>query len=78
MTYDDIFGEINALKTILRDTDYEIVKLAEIIAYATTPEEWQTLRSEWMEEHGDLVANRRAWRNRINELEAALDEIEMR
>jgi len=53
--------EVADLKQRLANSDYAIVKIAE----ADTPEEQQALR----EQYAVLIAQRKAWRERINELE---------
>ncbi len=61
-------GEINACKILLRDTDYQSIKHAD---GAISDKDYEEMRSK-----------RQAWRNRINELEetissaTALDEPE--
>lgn len=52
---DEIMAEINALKSLLRDTDYQAIKFAE---GAITEAEYAETREK-----------RAAWRVRINELE---------
>lgn len=54
--------EIYELKQKLRDTDYQAIKFAE----GELPED----------EYADMRAQRRAWRDRINELEAAISSKE--
>lgn len=53
-------GEINACKLLLRDSDYQSAKHAD---GAMTDEEY-----------AEMKAKRQAWRDRINELETELDE----
>lgn len=60
----EIMAEIVALKSLLRDTDYQALKFAE---GALTESEYAETR-----------AKRAAWRARINELEAELaSEVEV-
>ena len=59
---DEIMAEITALKSLLRDTDYQCLKYAE---GALTEAEYAGTR-----------AQRAAWRERINELEAQEAESE--
>lgn len=56
----DIIAEINALKILLRDSDYKALKHAD---GALTDEEYEPIR-----------AQRAAWRAKINELEAQIPE----
>lgn len=51
-------GEINACKILLRDTDYQSIKHAD---GAISDEDYEEMRSK-----------RQAWRNRINELEETI------
>ena len=52
---EDHSERIAELKQLLADTDYAVIKIAE---GAATPEEYT-----------DVIANRQAWREEINELE---------
>jgi hypothetical protein len=58
MEYEQIQAEIRALKSLLVDTDYVGIKVGE--------------GSATHEEYAEVLANRQAWRDRINELEAML------
>lgn len=60
----EIQGEINALKQLLSNTDYEAIKYAE----------GQISKTEYAE----LKAKRQSWRDRINELEIQLEIAEAR
>ncbi|MDD6196885.1 MAG: hypothetical protein PUB12_08390 [[Clostridium] aminophilum] len=51
-------GEINACKILLRDTDYQSIKHADGVI---SDEDYEEMRSK-----------RQAWRNRINELEETI------
>lgn len=55
-----IAQQVAELKSKLADTDYVIVKIAE-----TTGEEADSLR----EKYAQIIADRKEWRNQINELE---------
>ena len=55
----EIQGEINALKQLLCNTDYEAIKFAE----------GQITKTEY----AATKAQRQAWRDRINELESQLE-----
>lgn len=55
---DNIRNEISKLKAQLLHTDYVVIKIAEGSATA--------------EEYAEVIANRKLWRARINELEAQL------
>lgn len=60
MDNESIFAEINALKILLRDTDYKALKHAD---GAMTDEEYAPIRQQ-----------RAEWRARINELESIFQE----
>lgn len=78
-TRDQIIAEITALKSLLRDTDYEVTKYAEGLTACTTQAEIEAYREAFMADYGDVIDNRKAWRNKIRELEetlAALDDEE--
>lgn len=66
---DEIIGEINALKSLLRNTDYVALKFAEVL-----PDSEE--RAELEAKYGETIAKRKAWRAKINELEARLEEEE--
>lgn len=59
-----IKAEINELKRKLSTTDYIVLKIAEETAYGNN-EEVERLKTEYLTE----LANRKVWRDRINELE---------
>lgn len=76
-TRERIIGEITALKMLLRDTDYEVTKYAEGLTACTTQKQIEAYRGAFMEQYGEVIENRKAWRAKINELEdelAALDD----
>lgn len=58
MDNESIMAEIRALKSLLADTDYVGIKVGE--------------GSATHEEYADVLTNRQAWRDKINELEAML------
>lgn len=58
----EIQGEINALKQLLRNTDYQAIKHSE---GEMSDDEYAPIREK-----------RSAWRARINELEAEMDDSE--
>lgn len=61
MLKNEIIGEINALKSLLADTDYKAIKYAE----GQIPET----------EYAEIKEKRAAWRLRINEIEELLNEM---
>lgn len=62
MTIDEMQGEINSCEILLRDTDYKCYKFMD---GALSAEQYEPTR-----------AQRQAWRDRINELQAAMKQIE--
>ena len=74
-TREQIIGEITALKSLLRDTDYEVTKYAEGLTDCATQEEIEAYREAFLARYGEVIDNRKAWRAKINELEEALDAL---
>lgn len=72
---DYIRGEIVALKSLLRDTDYSSNKLVENLSDCATLEEVFSACQAYHERYGETVNRRREWRKKINELEAEEEEI---
>ena len=80
-----IQAEINALKSLLYDTDYKANKLIEGLVATmngATAVNFNSRFIAWladaMREYGDVVSSRAAWREKINMLEAELVRIENR
>ena len=83
MNQEQIMAEIAALKNLLEQSDHVPNKLSEGIVLsldgATAVNAIPRLLAAVMsalEEYRDVVKNRAAWRDRINELEAELVRIE--
>ena len=72
----NLIGEINALKSLLSDTDHQLYKMVEGLSDCDTITGVVALFRDFRNEYGEMIANRRAWRSRINEAEAALAELE--
>ncbi len=70
-----IEGEINALKSLLRNSDYQLMKLVENLTDCTNITGLVACFKAFLEGFGELVKSRRAWRASINTLEAELEEI---
>lgn len=77
-----IQAEINALKSLLRDTDYKANKLIEGLVAAMNGatavnfiSRFIAWLSDTMREYGDVVSSRAAWREKINALEAELETL---
>ena len=67
---DERMAEINALKSLLRDTDYTVMAFIEDFAQTTTATQAAKVKPEFLEKRGELLEKRREWRRKINELEA--------
>ena len=85
MNQEQIIAEITALKNLLEQSDHVPNKLSEGIVLAldgatavnAIPRLLAAVMSA-LEEYRDVVKNRAAWRERINELETELIRIESR
>lgn len=72
----DIYEEISSLRSRLQCSDYEIIKSFESIIGCTSATKIISALKEANEQFSELIANREAWRARINELQAMLPELE--
>ena len=70
-----INAEINALKNQFEQTDFQLYKVIERLVSCSSITDILSLFRSFLSEFGPLVANRKAWRERINELEQELDAI---
>lgn len=68
-------AEITALKSLLRDSDYQIIKLAENMTDCKSATALWACFREFLAEFGVLVQSRRDWRTKINELETFIDSL---
>ena len=75
---DKALFEINALKSLLNNSDYQIIKLMESLASCTTAVSLLAALKEFTVTFGELVTKRQQWRAKINELEEQLVELEAR
>ena len=66
----DVQGEITALKSLLNDSDYSILKTLEGILNCTSATGIVTFLKDVTDDIRDIAEKRAAWRARINELEA--------
>lgn len=74
MKPEEIQGEITGLKSLLTDTDYTVLKTLEGILSCTSTTAVTNYLKELPDTLRETVAKRVAWRARINELEAMLDQ----
>lgn len=66
----DVQGEITALKSLLNDSDYSILKTLEGILNCTSATGIITFLKDVTDDIRGIAEKRAAWRARINELEA--------
>ena len=76
MKRNQIMGEITALKSLLQDSDYQLIKLIENLAGCTSIIEILATFKSFLGEFGELVNNRKTWRENINLLEAELEKLD--
>lgn len=70
-----IVAEINALKSLLSDSDYQLLKMVENLAGCTSILEILAVFKSFLSDFGDLVNSRKTWRANINLLEAELEQL---
>lgn len=70
-----INAEINALKNQLEQTDFQLYKVIEQLVSCSSITGILSLFRSFLSEFGPLVTNRKAWRDRINELEQQLEAL---
>ena len=70
-----IVAEINALKSLLSDSDYQLLKMVENLAGCTSIFEILAVFKSFLSDFGELVNSRKAWRENINLLEAELEQL---
>ena len=71
-----IVAEINALKSLLSDSDYQLLKMVENLAGCTSILEILAVFKSFLSDFGELVNSRKAWRENINLLEAELEQLD--
>lgn len=76
MKRNQIMGEITALKSLLQDSDYQLIKLIENLAGCTSIIEILATFKLFLAEFGELVNSRKNWREKINRLEAELEKLD--
>ena len=70
-----IEAEIRGLKYALEESDYAVIKTLEGIADCTSATGIIAFLKEITDEIRETIANRKAWRAKINELEAELENL---
>lgn len=76
MTRQEIQGEINACKQLLADSDYSILKTLEGLLSCTSATGMIAYLKDLTGEIAELVKQRRAWRDKVNDLEAQFETAE--
>ena len=71
-----IVAEITALKSLLTDSDYQLLKMVENLAGCTSILEILAVFKSFLSDFGDLVNDRKFWRENINLLEAELEKLD--
>lgn len=70
-----ITAEITALKSLLTESDYQLIKMLENLAGCTSILEILAVFKSFLTDFGELVNNRKTWRENINTLEAELEQL---
>lgn len=73
---EQIIAEITALKSLLNDSDYQLFKMLENLIDCTSITGILSVFKNFLSEFGDLVKDRRNWRDSINRLEAELEALD--
>lgn len=76
MTRQEIQGEITACKQLLADSDFSILKTLEGLLSCTSATGMITYLKGLTGDLAELVRQRQAWRDKVNDLEAQLDTAE--
>lgn len=71
-----ITAEITALKSLLTESDYQLIKMLENLAGCTSILEILAVFKSFLTDFGELVSNRKIWRENINTLEAELEQLD--
>ena len=70
-----ITAEITALKSLLTESDYQLIKMLENLAGCTSILEILAVFKSFLTDFGELVNSRKTWRENINTLEAELEQL---
>lgn len=71
-----ITAEITALKSLLTESDYQLIKMLENLAGCTSILDILAVFKSFLTDFGELVNNRKTWRENINLLEAELEQLD--
>lgn len=73
---ESITAEITALKSLLTESDYQLIKMLENLAGCTSILDILTVFKSFLTDFGELVNDRKTWRENINTLEAELEQLD--
>ena len=71
-----ITAEITALKSLLTASDYQLIKMLENLAGCTSILDILAVFKSFLTDFGELVNDRKTWRENINTLEAELEQLD--
>lgn len=71
-----VTAEITALKSLLSESDYQLIKMLESLAGCTSLLDILAVFKSFLTDFGELVNNRKTWRENINLLEAELEQLD--
>lgn len=71
-----ITAEITALKSLLTESDYQLIKMLENLAGCTSILDILAVFKSFLTDFGELVNDRKTWRENINTLEAELERLD--
>lgn len=71
-----ITAEITALKSLLAESDYQLIKMLENLAGCTSILDIMAVFKSFLTDFGELVNDRKTWRENINTLEAELEQLD--
>ena len=71
-----ITAEITALKSLLTESDYQLIKMLENLAGCNSILDILAVFKSFLTDFGELVNNRKIWRKNINTLEAELEQLD--
>ena len=71
-----ITAEITALKSLLTESDYQLIKMLENLAGCTSILDILAVFKSFLTDFGELVNDRKTWRENINTLEAELEQLD--
>lgn len=73
---ESITAEITALKSLLTESDYQLIKMLENLAGCTSILDILAVFKSFLTDFGELVNDRKTWRENINTLEAELEQLD--